>query len=461
LTSFGTVGRVGASIMQVERLRKRGWPSVIPPAGLYDALRAWCRSAIFVVCACGPLAATTAYGLQRATLSDTRHPVGSAEHPVRAGDTVAAMLARYGVDGDALRQWTRASRSQPDLRRLMPGRAVRLERDSTGRLRLLRYNVDDERALILERRENGKIVARNEALPVVVRAIVAHGAIERTFVQAARAAAIPDAIVSQMVDLLSWKLTFKSDVQRGDTFHVLYEERTAMSGRVLKPGRILAVEYRGRSEAVSAYLLGEEDGEPVYVDGEGRRLNGAPLRFPVEYTRISSEFSTERFHPILLENRPHLGVDFAAPEGTPVRAIAAGVVQWAGAKGGFGNHVEIDHGTQLVSAYSHLQAIDSAIKIGEHVARGQLLGSVGQTGLATGPHLHFAIFQNGEYIDPLSVKQLLHVTEMSPQEFARFRAGMQARLHAAESAAPAPGSAPEIGLPLAKSTPSGSIHLTF
>jgi murein DD-endopeptidase MepM/ murein hydrolase activator NlpD len=447
--------------MQVERLRKRGWPTVIPPAGLYDAPRAWCRSAIFVMCVGVSLAATGAHGLQRALLNEPRYMTGSAEHPVRPGDTLAAMLTRYGVDGDTLRQWMRAARPYADLRRLVPGHAVRFELDSAGRLRVLRYDVDDERAVVLERRPNGTIGGRNDPLPVVVRTIAAHAVIDRTFVQAARQAAIPDAIVSQMIDLLSWKLTFKSDVQRGDTFRVLYEERTAMSGRVLKPGRIVAVEYRGRSEAVSAYLCGEEDGEPVYVDGEGYRLNGVALRFPVEYTRISSEFSQERFHPILLENRPHLGVDFAAPAGTPVRAIAAGVVQWAGSKGGFGNPVELDHGGELVSAYSHLQAIEPAVKVGDRVARGQLLGWVGQTGLATGPHLHFAIFVHGEYVDPLSVKQLMHLTEMSPQEFTRFRADMEVRLRGGASLAAAPPSAPEIGLPLAKSTPSGSIHLTF
>lgn len=445
-----------------ERLRKRGWLRAIPPADPCNTyLNVGCRSVLVLIAVSSVLAPSVAVAVSRAALDPVRPPAATIVHTVQRGDSFAALLAMQGVARDAIARWRQAARPHADLGRLQPGRTLQLEHDGTGVLRAVRYDLDGERVLSIERRRDGRLVAQTQPVAAIVHAVAVHAVIERTFYQAARRAAIPDAIVSQLVDVLSWTLRFESDVHRGDRVRVLYEERTTPNGRPLKPGRVIAVEYRGRTVQLAAYLYGEENGEPVYVDGGGHRLNRTPLRYPLEFSRITSTFTQSRFHPMLLQNRPHLGVDFAAPAGTPVRAIAAGTVTWSAVKGGFGNHVEIDHGGELVSAYSHLQAIDAAVQVHRRVARGQLLGWVGQTGLATGPHLHFAVFDRGEYVDPLAMQWPRPLVEVDPAAFTRLRAALSARLRGDLAAVAAAPSAPEVGLPLAKRATAGPIRLTF
>lgn len=448
--------------MQEVRLRKTGWSSTIPAADACGPLRSvLCRSVSLLVCAWLLCAPVSAVALSRGIDLDPVTLPGMIEHVVRPGDCFAAILAANRVPTDEITRWHQAARPQFDLGHLDPGRTLRLLFDALGRLRALRYTVDADRTLVVERGTGDRLVPRMVELPVTVRTVGVRATVRSSFFAAARQAGLPDAIISQMVDLLSWEVSFKSDVHRGDRFRVLYEQRIGVDGRPRKPGRILAVDYRGRTESVAAYLYGSENGEPLYADDNGHLLNGAPLRYPLEFTRISSAFSQSRFHPILQLNRPHLGVDFAAPAGTPVRSIGPGTVQWAGVKGGFGNHVEIDHGKEFVSTYSHLQGIANGLTPGARVARGQLLGWVGQTGLATGAHLHFAIFAHGEYVDPLTIKHPPQLAAVESQPFAQLRTAMWSRLEALSQTPSAP-SAPETGpTSLAQANGVGPITLTF
>jgi murein DD-endopeptidase MepM/ murein hydrolase activator NlpD len=376
---------------------------------------------------------------------------------VKHGDTLASILRRQGIAGAEIARWQRATA----LRTLEAGRALQLDFDAAGRLLALRYELGDEARLAVERDRRGRPVARREAVPVRVRTIGARGTVGRSIRDAALRAGIPDPVISQLVDLLSWRLDFKEDVHRGDRFRVLWEQRTTPEGRLLKPGRIVAVEYEGRSDSAAAYLLADGD-EPTYIDDAGHPLNGAPLRYPLEFSRITSAFSDARMHPILHVNRPHLGVDLAAPAGTPVRAIGDGTVQFAGVQSGFGNHIEIAHGRGFVSAYSHLEHIAPGVTTGARVRRGQLIGWVGQTGLATGPHLHFATFDNGQYVDPLGIKYPVQAVEGALADTAARRRQLSARLRAIPLSAPATPTAPELGLPaLAIASGVGPITLTF
>lgn len=380
---------------------------------------------------------------------------------VAARDTLATLLRQQGIGRDEIARWQRAARPVADLRALAAGRALQLELDESGRLLALRYELDGEARLAVERDRRGRPVARREPLPVRVRTIGARGTVGRSIKDAALRAGIPDPVISQLVDLLGWRLDFKEDVHRGDRFRVLWEQRTTLDGRLLKPGRIVAVEYEGRSDSAAAYLLADGD-EPVYIDDAGHPLNAAPLRYPLEFSRITSAFSDARMHPILHVNRPHLGVDFAAPAGTPVRAIGAGTVQFSGVQSGFGNHIEISHGRGFVSTYSHLEKIAPGVAAGAGVARGQLIGWVGQTGLATGPHLHFATFEDGQYVDPLSIKYPAQADEVALADTAALRRQLSARLRAIPSSSPAMPTAPELGLSaLAVASGVGPITLTF
>jgi murein DD-endopeptidase MepM/ murein hydrolase activator NlpD len=417
----------------------------------------------FVVVGAMLLAPVCARALPRATATDRAGSGRSVVHLITPSDTFASLLAGEGIASDEIARWRRAARPLVDLARLVAGRALRLELDARGRLAAMRYDLDGEDRLAIDRGNAGRLKVRREPQPVRVRSVGARGVVGRNFPDAAMRAGIPDAVTSQLVDLLSWRLDFKADLHRGDRFQVLWEQRTTLDGRPLRPGRVLAVEYAGRADSASAYWIEPEDGaEGVYVDDQGRQLDGAPLRFPLEFTRISSAFSEARFHPILATNRPHHGVDFAAPAGTPVRAIGRGAVRFAGVKNGFGTYIELDHGDEFVSAYAHLQGIAPGVANGARIARGQLLGWVGQTGLATGPHLHFAIFEGGEYVDPLSIQYPPQLAAaVSSDVFARARRQLQARLRAIPGSPAAP-TAPETGVsPLALAGRVGPITLTF
>ncbi|MGD9764250.1 MAG: M23 family metallopeptidase [Candidatus Binatia bacterium] len=408
------------------------------------------------------IAPVYAPALSRAPEADPAPVLRRVDRLVLAGETFTSILETEGVPREEIARWERTARRQSELRRLAPGRALGLEFGAGERLLAMSYDLNGEARLVLERGPRGVPVVRREPAPVRMRTVGARGTVGRSLKDTALRAGIPEAVISQMVDLLSWRLDFKEDVHRGDRFRLLWERRTTLDGRALRPGRVLAVEYVGRSESAAAYLYRPGKGEPIYVDADGHRLDGAPLRFPLEFSRITSTFSDARFHPVLHRNRPHLGIDFAAPAGTPVRAIGAASVQFSGVQGGFGRHVELDHGRGFVSAYSHLQRIAPRVRAGARVRHGEIIGWVGSSGLATGPHLHFAIFDRGQYVDPLSIKYPAQETVLDPEAFARWRGQMVARLQAIGSSSPVAPTAPEIGLPpLAQVGRSGPITLTF
>ncbi|MBX3023844.1 M23 family metallopeptidase [bacterium] len=377
------------------------------------------------------------------------------------GDTLDALLRHEGIARDEVARWQRAARRVTDLGRLVAGRVLELDLGDRGHLLALRYELPGEERLVIEVDGRGRPAARREPVPVRVRTIGARGTVGRSIEDAAVRAGIPDAVVSQLVDLLSWRLDFNANVHHGDRFRVLWEQRTTLAGRLLRPGRIVAVEYEGRSDRAAAYLLTDGDA-PTYVDGAGHPLDDAPLRYPLELSRITSAFTDARMHPILHVNRPHLGVDFAAPAGTPVRAIGIGTVQFSGVQSGFGNHIEIAHGRGFVSAYSHLEKIAPGVGGGAKVARGQVIGWVGQSGLATGPHLHFATFEDGQYVDPRSIQYPARPEKGALVDSATRRRQLSARLRTLPPSSPATPIAPEMGLPaLAVASGVGPITLTF
>ena len=343
---------------------------------------------------------------------------------VKRGDTLSRILAGRGVPQREIAQWGSAMRGATKAKRLLlhSGHVVTLQFARRGGLETLAYQLDAQTQVIVQR--NGRrLSGRTEALPVKISVAGAQGVVDRNFHRAARRAGVPDQVISRMADILGWEFDFRR-VQRGDRFRVVYERRVTTDGRVLPPGKILAAEIQGARRTVQAFYY--QDGkETLYVDGKGRTLTQSLLRYPVEFTRISSVFARRRFHPILKKPRPHNGVDFAAPTGTPVRAAGDGKVAWAGRNGDYGNHVAVEHDKAVVTTYSHLRGIARGLRRGARVHQGQIIGWVGQTGLATGPHLHFALFRNKQYLNPLTARVALHQQVRHP---ARFRAAKQALL---------------------------------
>jgi murein DD-endopeptidase MepM/ murein hydrolase activator NlpD len=357
-----------------------------------------------------------------APLKTTGPALSTTRHQVQRGETLSSILRGYGLRQREISQWDAALQRAAGKVALTPGRVVTLEFKSPSQLASLSYAVDNQTRAIVER-SGRSLRGRTEPLIIKTSVAGAQGVVDKNFHLAALQAGIPDRTISQMADILGWEFDFRH-VRRGDRFRVVYERRVSADGRVLPPGKVLAAEIRSGRRTVQAFYY-DDAGEGTYVDARGTALTQSFLRYPVEFTRISSVFSTQRFHPILKTNRPHNGVDFSAPPGTPVRAAGDGVVSWAGRNGEYGNHVAIDHGSGMVTTYSHLRAVAAGLRPGMRVRQGQVVGFVGQTGLATGPHLHFALFHNQQYMNPLTARVTLRRGVHDP---ARFQVAKQTLL---------------------------------
>jgi murein DD-endopeptidase MepM/ murein hydrolase activator NlpD len=393
------------------------------------------------------------------TADETTVEVG---HVIARGESFHSILARYGVSGSESRSWYEAARTKQDLNNLQAGRVLHMTFSPTIGLVGIRYDLDRERWLTVERSNASELEATIEKLPENVRPVLIQGVIHSSFYQSAMRKGVPEPIIAQMADILGSALDFGSDVHPGDRFRVLYEERLTPDGRLLSPGRVLTAEFKGRAASASALLYENENGESTYVDAQGRGMDGSLLRYPLEFTRITSAFSSSRFHPILKIRRPHLGVDFAAPSGTPVRAVGNGIVRWAGWKGTFGRHVEIDHGGDLASAYSHLRGIHPSVKQNSRVKRGQIIGWVGQSGQATGPHLHFAIFEKGRYVNPLRLRNAPAISRVEPARFRKLQAELAQQLRVARGGQVVASSTPPILLsPVAAAQQLGPVTFTM
>jgi murein DD-endopeptidase MepM/ murein hydrolase activator NlpD len=231
------------------------------------------------------------------------------------------------------------------------------------------------------------------------------GTIQSTFEEAVLAAGGNPRLVSNFADILSCDVDFCTEVRKGDHFGVLVEERY-VEGKFIGYGNILYGWYKGREASASAVYYADAGAHGGFYDMQGKSLRRGFLKSPLNFTRISSFFSQSRFHPILKLYRPHHGVDYAAPEGTPVVAVADGVVDFAGFRGGYGRVIEVKHERNYETRYGHLCRFAPGLHSGMHVKQGERIGFVGHTGLATGNHLHYEVVEAGRSIDPLSIKSL-------------------------------------------------------
>ncbi len=322
------------------------------------------------------------------------------KHQIREQETFASILRAKGIDSSKIDRWIRATKGVREIKKLRPSHLLILRFDGKPpQLQQIEYEINSRTALVM--RDKGEsIEVSKEALPVTLQWKGATGRIKNNLYNAAIRARVPDKIISEMVDIFSLEIDFFSDLQPGDTFKVIYEE-FMRDDRVVEVGRVLAAEIMNKGKALTAFYVDGQEGPKGYYNSQGSSIGGRFLKYPLEFTRISSVFKYARFHPILKIRRPHLGVDFAAPTGTPVRAVADGKIVLAGYRRDFGNHVKIAHNDPYASSYSHLKRIAKGVRIGTRVKMGQVIGHVGSTGLATGPHLHYALYKGKRYIDPL------------------------------------------------------------
>jgi murein DD-endopeptidase MepM/ murein hydrolase activator NlpD len=367
---------------------------------------------------------------------------------VSAGLTLSQALAGSGAQPLLAASIIDATQGVFDLRQLRAGHSLEIGRSPSGQLLAVRYQVDASRMLSVHA-ANGAFQAEIDPIPVQLGTLTITGEVNDSLFRAVQDAGADPELAMRLADIFSWDLDFYTDTRRGDTFRVLIEKKSFLDGQEAGYGRILAAEYDNAGHAYQAVLFHDGDGAAAYYSADGTSLQKAFLRSPLKFEApITSHFSNSRFHPILKEYRPHLGVDYAAPAGTPVQAIGDGRVVFAGHKGGDGNMVEIEHANGYQTMYLHLSAI--LVRPGQHVEAGGRIGLVGSTGLATGPHLDFRIidhgvFQNFEVLrqhmppaQPVARGDLAAFNDVRDQDFARLGE------HTFESSAD-PGTLPQPG----------------
>ncbi|MEP6941395.1 MAG: peptidoglycan DD-metalloendopeptidase family protein [Betaproteobacteria bacterium] len=323
------------------------------------------------------------------------------EERIARGDTLGSVLARLSVTDPAAQQFLRTDPSARALYQLRPGRSLRVQTDDEGRLLALSYLTQNGDVLAVERNAQG-FVAVSAAPQATVRLELRAGEIRSSLYGAADAVGLPDAITGQIADIFSGDIDFHHDLQRGDRFAVVYEMQD-VDGHASGAGKVVAVELTNKGRTYRAFAWRGADGAAYYYAEDGKSLRKAFLRSPLAFTRVTSGYSLARLHPFMHTWRAHRGVDFAAPGGTPVHAAGDGKVQLAGRQNGYGNVVILQHAGAFATVYAHLSQFAAGIKAGSHVAQGDVIGYVGQTGWATGPHLHYEFRVGNEQRDPMTI----------------------------------------------------------
>lgn len=358
----------------------------------------------------------------------TRGTVDEHVH-VRKGDTLERIIAVRGIGVSGARRWLSAAEGVYDFRKVRPQRGVTLRFDrATRQLEAVRYEVDDSSLLVLER--NGEqIAARVEALPYFheVRGIA--GRIDRGLREDTIDAGVPVPIAAALADIFAWDVNVEDGLEPGDEFRVIYENLWEAGRTEPLTGQIIGAEIVSGGRTLTALLFEDDEGAGYYRP-DGQAWSRTYLRYPVAFTEISSGFSEWRMHPVLHRGRPHRGVDLAAPHGTPVRAAANGWVSETGWLGGLGKAVRLQHPDDMSTTYGHLSEVAPGIGEGTSVERGQIIGWVGSTGLATGPHLHYEIAHFGGQMDPMQVNVPMEpsVAEPGRRRFERVRSTVTQQL---------------------------------
>lgn len=399
----------------------------------------------------GPAAPDTAAELLDApSVGDAPEPaLERVERELRSGETLSRALADLGFDRPGAHEVSEVMARWIDPRRLRPGVELAAHRDDGDVVRALELTLDGKGVLSLQRGEESWEGSWREFERTAVTRSV-RGVLEGGLEGALANAGAPGELAYAVAEVLQWDLDFNRDLRRGDEFEVLFEERF-LEGRPAGLGEVLAVRYVNRGRAIEAYRFAEG----AYYDAEGRPLQKMFLRSPMPYSRITSRFSSRRFHPVLKVHRPHYGVDYGAPTGTPARVTASGVVAFMGWDGGGGKTVKVRHPNGYLTAYLHLSRFPSGLRVGDRVQQGEVIGYVGSTGLSTGPHLDYRVQKSGRWIDPLSLRSV-PADPVPTTRLADFRALRDAMRVSLESGAPfAPPEAPSSTTRLAAAGSTG------
>jgi murein DD-endopeptidase MepM/ murein hydrolase activator NlpD len=322
---------------------------------------------------------------------------------IKSGDTLASIFSKKGISSTTTHKIATLNEQTRKLRYIQPGDRIQLLLDEQRQLRQMKYIPDITRTLLIQRNEDQAFTSQVINYQLDAYPVYREGVIDSSLFEAAANADIPENVIMDLVAIFGWDIDFSLDIRSGDRFGIVYEELYKDDVKV-RNGRILSAEFINNGKTYKAAYYTDPSGNSDYYAPDGKSMRKAFLRSPVKFSRISSRFSNKRWHPVLSKWRSHKGVDYAAARGTPVRASGDGKITFAGSKGGYGRLVVIRHGGRYTTAYGHLHRYAKGMRAGKKVKQGQIIGYVGSSGLATGPHLHYEFRVNGAHRNPLTVK---------------------------------------------------------
>lgn len=352
------------------------------------------------------------------------------KHTIARGEVLGRILPAYGLPTHAVLE---AASELHDLTRIRAGKVLKFRFAPDAEVAdALSYKLDADRTLVVENHD-GIWSARVDEIVYDRESTIREFTVQRTLWGAATAAGLRPADIVQLAEVYQYDIDFNTEVRAGATAKMVVDE-LSVDGEVQRLGAPLAVRFTNKSDEYVAIQFTTKDGRTRYYDASGKSRKRPFLRSPLKFSRVTSGFNKNRYHPVLKRRRPHNGVDFGAPTGTPIHAVGDAVVTHAGPNGGHGRFVKLDHAGPYETSYSHLSRV--SVRKGQRIRQGDVIGYVGSTGLATGPHLHYQFWVNKKYVDPLKVPLPKGGEEVPAAERRAFEAHRDALLIQLDGALP-------------------------
>lgn len=339
------------------------------------------------------------------------------EFTVHSGDSLSLIFQRAGLSDRDVYAVINGSAEAKSLKSIFPGQQLAFNVDASGQLQSLRYTTSKLTHETYTRTDTGFEFEKVEQLPDIITAF-RHAEIKSSLFLAGQEAGMEPSLIMELANIFGWDVDFALDIRAGDSFSLVYQERF-LNGEKYDNGDILAAEFVNQGQSFKAVRYTDAEGNSHFYTPDGNSMRKEFLRTPVDFARISSHFNLRRKHPVLHSIRAHKGTDYAASTGTPIRATGDGKVIHSGRKGGYGNAVILQHGQTYKTLYAHMSKFAKGVRAGSRVKQGQVIGYVGSTGLATGPHLHFEFYVNGAVRNPVTVP-LPKASSIANSELPRF-----------------------------------------
>lgn len=338
---------------------------------------------------------------------------------VKKGDTLSTLFKKAGYNDSYMYQVIAGDKSNKQLANIYPGETLAFLKDENEELDQIRLQRSQLESFVVSRNENGTYSSKEVFIEPEVQLAYAEGEIDSSLFLAGQKAGLKQSMIMELANIFGWDIDFILDIRNGDKFNLVYEE-LYIEGNKIGEGKIIAATFNNQGRELKAVLYKDKKGDENYFTPDGQSMRKAFLRTPIDFARISSHFNLRRKHPVLHTIRAHKGTDYAAGRGTPIKATGDGKVIHAGRKGGYGKAVIIQHGQKISTLYAHMSKYARGVRAGSRVKQGQIIGYVGSTGLASGPHLHYEFKVNGVQKNSVKVK-LPQANPIPKNEMANFK----------------------------------------